>query len=91
MNTALDLTQFKALSFDCYGTLIDWEAGIAEVLRPWAREQDLGLSDEDLLLAYADNEAAVERETPTALYSRPPSVAPGTAWASRSAANGRLG
>ena len=68
MTTDLDLTQFKALSFDCYGTLIDWEAGIATVLAPWAREQRLDLSDEDLLLAYADHEAAVEREMPAALY-----------------------
>jgi hypothetical protein len=68
MTTDLDLTKYKALSFDCYGTLIDWEAGIAAVLAPWAREQGLDVSDEDLLLAYADNEAAVERETPTALY-----------------------
>jgi 2-haloacid dehalogenase len=68
MNTTLDLTTFKALSFDCYGTLIDWEAGIGAVLTPWAAEQGLDLSVEDLLLAYADNEAAVERENPTALY-----------------------
>jgi 2-haloacid dehalogenase len=68
MTTDLDLTKFKALSFDCYGTLIDWETGIAAVLVPWAREQGLDLSDEDLLLAYADNEAAVERETPAAFY-----------------------
>jgi 2-haloacid dehalogenase len=66
--TDLDLTTFKAVSFDCYGTLIDWEAGIAAVLAPWAREQGLDVTDEELLLAYADNEAAVERETPTALY-----------------------
>ncbi len=31
------LADFEALSFDCYGTLIDWEAGIAAVLGPWAR------------------------------------------------------
>ena len=68
MDIDLDLTQFKALSFDCYGTLIDWEAGIAAVLAPWAREQGLDLTDEELLLAYADNEADVERETPSALY-----------------------
>jgi 2-haloacid dehalogenase len=68
MTTELDLTSYKALSFDCYGTLIDWEAGIAAVLAPWAREQGLDLTDEQLLLAYADHEAAVERETPTALY-----------------------
>ncbi len=68
MTSDLDLTTYKALSFDCYGTLIDWEAGIAAVLEPWAREQGLDLSDDDLLLAYADNEAAVEEETPSALY-----------------------
>src|SRR5215218_6704519 len=68
MTSDLDLTQFKALSFDCYGTLIDWEAGIAAVLAPWAREHGLDLSDEQLLLAYADNEAAVEQETLSALY-----------------------
>jgi putative hydrolase of the HAD superfamily len=66
--TDLDLTRFEALSFDCYGTLIDWEAGIAAVLSPWAREQGLDLTDEELLLAYADNEAAVERESPSARY-----------------------
>jgi len=68
MSTAFDLTTFKALSFDCYGTLIDWEAGIAAVLVPWAAEQGLDVTDEDLLLAYADNESPVERETPRALY-----------------------
>ena len=66
--TDLDLTTYKALSFDCYGTLIDWEAGIAAVLAPWAREQGVDLTDEDLLLAYADSEATVERESPSALY-----------------------
>ena len=66
--TDLDLTTFKALSFDCYGTLIDWEAGIAAVLSPWAHEQRLAVTDEELLLAYADNEARVEREAPSALY-----------------------
>jgi putative hydrolase of the HAD superfamily len=63
-----DLTTFKALSFDCYGTLIDWEAGILAVLSPWAREQGLELADEDLLLGYADSEASVEQAAPSALY-----------------------
>jgi putative hydrolase of the HAD superfamily len=64
----LDLTAFRALSFDCYGTLIDWETGIAAVLRPWADEQGLGATGEELLLAYADGEATAEREAPSALY-----------------------
>ena len=64
----MDLTRFKALSFDCYGTLIDWEAGISAVLAPWAREAGLEVRDEDLLLAYGDAEAAVEAEQPAARY-----------------------
>lgn len=65
----MDLADYDVLSFDCYGTLIDWEAGIAAVLAPWAREVGLDLSDEDLLLAYADNEAQTEVDRPDALYS----------------------
>lgn len=68
MTGGVDLTAFRALSFDCYGTLVDWETGIAAVLGPWAREQGLDVDDEDLLRAYAQGEAAVERETPTARY-----------------------
>src|SRR6201999_2566393 len=68
MATELDLTRFEALSFDCYGTLIDWETGIAAVLRPWAREQGLRVDDEELLLTYGDHEAAVEQQQPAARY-----------------------
>jgi 2-haloacid dehalogenase len=64
----MDLADFKVLSFDCYGTLIDWETGIAAVLGPWAREAGLDLDDEQLLAAYAGHEAAVERDHPTARY-----------------------
>lgn len=64
----LDLTRFRALSFDCYGTLIDWEAGLLGVLQPWAHEVGVHLDDEQLLLAYADNEAAVEHEHPELRY-----------------------
>ena len=45
----MNLTDFDALSFDCYGTLIDWEAGLAAVLAPWARSRASTLSDEALL------------------------------------------
>ncbi|MFB7860278.1 haloacid dehalogenase type II [Rhodococcus qingshengii] len=65
----MNLADYDALSFDCYGTLIDWEAGIAAVLSPWAKEHGLALTDEELLLAYAANEAQAERDTPDALYS----------------------
>ena len=61
---ALDLTGYDALSFDCYGTLIDWETGIGAVLGPWARRHDPSLTDEQALVAYSEHEAAVEAERP---------------------------
>jgi putative hydrolase of the HAD superfamily len=64
----MNLADYDALSFDCYGTLIDWESGIATVLAPWAKEAGLELSDEELLLVYADNEAQSEVEMPDSLY-----------------------
>ena len=64
----MKLTDFDTLTFDCYGTLIDWEAGIAAVLAPWAKDVGLDLTDEELLLAYGENEAQAERDTPEALY-----------------------
>ncbi|MFT5195761.1 MAG: 2-haloacid dehalogenase, partial [Candidatus Promineifilaceae bacterium] len=30
----MNLKDFKALTFDCYGTLIDWESGMLAGLRP---------------------------------------------------------
>lgn len=64
----MNLVEFDALSFDCYGTLIDWEAGISAVLGPWAREHGLDLDDEALLAAYAEHEARAAAEFPTVLY-----------------------
>ena len=64
----MNLADFRALSFDCYGTLIDWEAGIAAVLGPWARQRGLALDDEALLAAYSDHEARAEAEHPEEPY-----------------------
>ncbi|HYZ56099.1 MAG TPA: haloacid dehalogenase type II [Streptosporangiaceae bacterium] len=62
------LAGFDALSFDCYGTLIDWESGIAAVLGPWARSRGLEMSDEALLTAYSGHEARAEAQHPGELY-----------------------
>jgi 2-haloacid dehalogenase len=64
----MKLTEYEALSFDCYGTLIDWEAGIAAVLAPWARSRGLALDEESLLTAYSDHEARAEELQPDELY-----------------------
>ena len=69
-SAAVDLGDFDALSFDCYGTLIDWEAGIAAVLRPWADAHGLDRTDEQLLTAYSTHESRAEAEHPTDLYPR---------------------
>ena len=64
----MGLTDFDALSFDCYGTLIDWEAGIAQVLSEWASTRGVGLDSEALLTAYSRHEAAAEAAHPQDLY-----------------------
>src|SRR5439155_7980824 len=64
----MKLTDFEALSFDCYGTLIDWEAGLSAVLTPWARQHGLNVTEEQLLTEYSTLEAAVEAERPADLY-----------------------
>ena len=58
--TDLDLTRFDALTFDCYGTLIDWEAGILAGLRPVMAASAVEASDDLLLETYARHEAAIE-------------------------------
>jgi 2-haloalkanoic acid dehalogenase type II len=62
------LTDFKVLSFDCYGTLIDWETGILEALAAMRREDRAGRSRESVLASFARHESAQEAETPGMLY-----------------------
>ena len=63
------LTDFKVLSFDCYGTLIDWEAGLLESLRPLSSQLQSGLCDHEVLESYARHEADQQLKTPSRLYS----------------------
>jgi 2-haloacid dehalogenase len=58
--TALDFGRFDVLSFDCYGTLIDWEAGILAGLHAVLDPRGVTADDEDLLERYARHEAAIE-------------------------------
>ena len=56
----LDYGSFEALTFDCYGTLIDWEAGILAGLRRALAGLADTPSDDDLLERYSRAEAAIE-------------------------------
>ena len=62
------LTDFKVLSFDCYGTLIDWETGLLDALTPWRDRTGIDVGNEELLGAFARHETAQESETPTVAY-----------------------
>jgi len=64
----MKLNQFRALTFDCYGTLIDWETGIFEALNPWLIEQGLTLDRDQVLEAFAQHETAQQSATPAMLY-----------------------
>lgn len=56
----LDYASFEALTFDCYGTLIDWEAGLSGAFAPILGARGLAPEDDDLLARYARYEAAAE-------------------------------
>ncbi|MFV8750529.1 haloacid dehalogenase type II [Nannocystaceae bacterium ST9] len=51
---------FEVISFDCYGTLIDWESGILAVMHPVIEFHELVCTSEEVLAAYARGESAVE-------------------------------
>src|SRR5208282_615736 len=56
----MDFSRFTAISFDCYGTLIDWEAGILPVLRALLASHGQSLPDAALLELYGEFEAEAE-------------------------------
>ncbi len=69
----MDLTSFQLLTFDCYGTLIDWESGIAGALAPILARHRLGIDRDSLLSLYAE----LEHEAQGAW--QPPDDGPGNA------------
>ena len=56
----LDFRRFEVITFDCYGTLIDWETGILNALRPLRATAQLRASDNEILEAYGLLESALE-------------------------------
>ena len=56
----LDIGRFRVLTFDCYGTLIDWESGILGALRPLLAAHGISLTDDKLLELYGELEAEAE-------------------------------
>lgn len=65
----MQFTDFKVLSFACYGTLIDKDAGVHAALRPLLNK-GVTLNREDVLASFAQYEAEQRTQTPELPYSR---------------------
>lgn len=63
------LSAFTALSFDCYGTLIDWESGMLAALESLTAQVQQPLGRNEILQAHATAEASQQAQTPTMRYS----------------------
>jgi 2-haloalkanoic acid dehalogenase type II len=62
------IADFEVLTFDCYGTLIDWETGIAGHLGLWAERHGINARADDLLSVFARAETRIESERPSDRY-----------------------
>ena len=60
MSPSLDFSRFQAITFDCYGTLIDWETGILGAIRPILLAHGAEASDPEILRLYSELEAEAE-------------------------------
>ena len=58
----MNFDAFDSLTFDCYGTLIDWESGIISALQPILVSHGLTVEDEEVLTIFGRIESAVEAE-----------------------------
>jgi 2-haloalkanoic acid dehalogenase type II len=65
----MHLTDYKALTFDCYGTLIDWESGMVAGLKGLTTKVSRPLTRNEILEAHARHESGQQRQTPTMRYS----------------------
>ena len=63
------ISKFSALTFDCYGTLIDWERGMLSALTPWHERSGLEMDENILLASYGRHETAIQQEQPGLPYN----------------------
>ena len=63
------LSDFKVLTFDVYGTLIDWESGMIEGLAPLTSQAGRALTRNEILEAHAWHESTTQAQTPAKRYS----------------------
>ena len=63
-----DFTHYRALSFDCYGTLIDWEGGILAAAQPWITRHAGKIDEAGFLKAFGRVEREEQSAAPAKLY-----------------------
>ncbi len=63
------LTDFRVLTFDCYGTLIDWESGLFSALRPLLVRAGVTHPRDDVLTTFAQHESRQEAANPAMRYA----------------------
>jgi 2-haloalkanoic acid dehalogenase type II len=66
----MKLTDFKALTFDVYGTLIDWESGMIAGLKPLTDKAGGAVSRNEILQTHARCESSAQAQTPGMIYSQ---------------------
>lgn len=57
----LNFENFDVLTFDCYGTLIDWESGIWDALQPALTSHQIAIPRDKALELFAELESEAER------------------------------
>ena len=65
----MKLGDFKMLTFDTYGTLIDWESGIYNALEPLLDKLPIRLNRDEVLELFAEFEMKQQAENPSQVYS----------------------
>jgi len=64
----MKFSDVRLLSFDCYGTLIDWEFGISDVVTRLARSHGVQPTEQEILALFASHETHVQDANPTWTY-----------------------
>ncbi len=64
----MKLTDYNALTFDVYGTLIDWETGMINGLKPLTDKLSIPISRDTILEAHAFHESTTQQYTPAKDY-----------------------
>lgn len=64
------LSDYRVLTFDCFGTIVDWEKGCLDNLQPLLDANNASFSREHLLTVYHECEASQQAKTPDMPYDQ---------------------